>query len=304
VVYEEQDLISAVRQAEIQYENAVLQRDELNAQHRDIKEKMVDLDEKIEALEAEKIDRSVIEPLQKQRDALSPISDERLRQAENAITLAKISLKSAQDRGQESQGALYAEAAGVVTGGNVAAGAVATGAQPAVIIQDMANLKVVVSLGKYDAEKVQLGQQAKVTAGGRVYDGAVTFIDPVAKRAIGTGAGETTLGVEINIQEKYPELKVEFDVDVDILVGESAQGVIVPIESVKLEKGNRHLVYVLKDQMIEEREVTLGLQSTMETEIMEGLAPGEVVVLNPSNKIAHGVRATDHGEASRYAEGQ
>lgn len=304
VVYEEQDLASAVRQAEVQYENAVLQRDELYAQHQKIKDKIKELEDKINALKAEKVDPSVIESLEMQRDALVPISDERLRQAENAITLAKITLQSARDRMKQNQSVLYAEAKGVVTSVNVAAGAISTGAQPAIIIQDLAHLKVVVSLGRYDAQKVQLGQRAKVRAGGKAYTGEVSFIEPVAKRALTTGAGETTLGIEINIAEENPELKVEFDVDVDILVGEITQGVIVPIESVKLEKGNRNLVYVLKDNVIEEREVTVGLQSTMETEILEGLAPGELVVLNPSNKIAHGVRVTAQGGGGGDAKGK
>ncbi len=304
VTYETQDLDTAVRQAEIQYENAVLQRDDLYSQKEDMDEKIAELDEQIEALEAENIDKSVIDPLEKQRDALMPISEERIRQAENAVVSAKLSVDTARENLRKNESSIVAEGDGVVTAVNVVEGAMDAGAQPALVVQDIEKLKAVVSLGKYDAEKVQLGQEVVIKGGGQTYEGKVSFIDPVAKKSMGANGGETSLEVQIDILEEAPELKIEFEADVDILVGEIDNGVIIPLESIKVEKGNKNLVYVLEGNVVRERSVETGLQSAVAVEIITGVKSGERVILNPSTQIVEGIRAADATEGEKHVKGQ
>lgn len=293
VRYETQDLESTVRQAQIQYDNAVLQRNELENQNKSISDKIGELNETIRDLEEEGADKSVIKQLEQQRDALTPISSERLKQAENSVTLAKISLDSAKDKLSQNQSTLKAEVSGVVTSVNVVEGAMGNVSQPAVVVQDIENLKAIVALGKYDADKIELGQEALIKGGGAVYTGVVAFIDPVAKKSVGAAGGETSLEIQINILEKAPKLRVEFDVDLDILIGESNNVVKVPLESVKIEKGNKNIVYVVEDNVAKERTVTTGLQTATEIEILTGIKAGEKVILNPSTQIKDGITVVE-----------
>ena len=157
-----------------------------------------------------------------------------------------------------------------------------------VIVQDIENLKAVASLGKYDASKVKIGQEVIIKNGDKTYNGSISFIDPAAIKTVGISGSETTLAVEISILDKSPDLKIDFDVDVDILVGKVAGAIKIPSEALKVEKGGKNLVYVVEDNLVRERKVTIGSQSDTEVQITKGISKGEKVILNPSTSILEG----------------
>lgn len=301
ITYETQDLITAVKQAQIQYDNAVLQRKDLVNQNNSIKSKISDLDSQISSLQGSSNpqDISRLEALKQQRSGLQPISNEKLKQADNAVELARISLNSAKQRAAENKASITAENDGVVTLVQATEGAVTNGMQPAIIVQDTEKLQAVASLGKYDANKVKLGQEVIVKSGSSKYNGKVSFIDPAATRALSPAGGETTLGIKIDIIDKAPELKIDFDVDVDILLGHVTNAVKVPAEAVRPAKGNKNYVYVVENGVAREREVTIGLQSDMEVEIKNGISPGEKVIMNPSASIIDGTQVREAVEGGR-----
>ncbi|KOA18827.1 putative efflux system component YknX [Clostridium homopropionicum DSM 5847] len=291
LTYETQDLSLTVKQAEIQYENAVLQRNDLYNQNKTVKDKIAELDKEIAQLEksSNQLDKTKLEALKQQRNSLSPISQEKLKQMDNAVNLAKISLDTARKNLQENKATIVAENAGVVTAVNGVVGAVSNGMQPVIVVQDTENLKVQVSLGKYDAKKVKLGQEVNIVDENSRYKGKVSLIDPAATKTQSMSGNETTLGAEIDVLDKAEELKIDFDVDVEILTGQVANVLKVPIESIKAEKGNKNLIYVLQGDIVKEKQVKTGIQSDTEIEIKEGINKGDKVILNPSASIIDGI---------------
>jgi HlyD family secretion protein len=291
VTYEAQDLASTVSQAKIQYDNAILQKKDVYNQNGNIKSKIADFDKQILALEKSlnPTDKAKLETLKQQRSALSPISEEKLKQADNSVKLAELSLTSAKQRLSENKSTIVAENAGVVTTMNAIEGAVGNGMQAVVIVQDVENLKAIASLGKYDANKVKVGQEVTIKSGINSYKGNISFIEPAAKKTVGVAGSATTLGVEITILDKAPALKIDFDVDVDILVESVANAVKIPAEALKVEKGGKNLVYVIEDNVAREKKVRIGTQSDTEVQITEGIKNGEKVVLNPSTSIKEGI---------------
>lgn len=291
LTYETQDLSLTVKQAEIQYENAVLQRNDLYNQNKTIKDKIAELDKEIAQLEksTNQLDKTKLEALKQQRNALSPISQEKLKQTDNAVNLAKISLDTARKNLQENKATIVAENAGIVTAVNGVVGAATNGMQPVIVVQDTENLKVQVSLGKYDAKKVKLGQEVNIIDADNPYKGKVSFIDPAATKTQSMSGNETTLGAEMDVLDKAQGLKIDFDVDVEILTGQVANVLKVPIESIKSEKGNKNLIYVLEGDIAKEKQVKTGIQSDTEIEIKEGINKGDKVILNPSASITDGI---------------
>lgn len=295
LTYETQDLTLTVQQAQIQYDNAILQKEDLYNQSKIIKEKISDMDKQISTLEksTNQMDKAKLETLKQQRSSVTPISDEKLKQADNAVSLAKISLDMAKQNLSKSQSSIIAENDGVVTALNAVDGAANNGMQPVVVVQDIENLEAIVSLGKYDANKVKVGQEVIIKGGDKIYKGKVNFIDPAAKKVSSIAGNDTTLGVEVAILEKAPELKIDFDVDIDILIGEVDNALKVPVESVKFEKGNKNLVYVLENGIVKEKSVEIGLQSDTDMEIKSGISKGEKVILNPSTSIKDGTKVKE-----------
>jgi HlyD family secretion protein len=306
VQYEGVDTSIAVKQAQIQYDNAVLAKQIQINTNNDINNRMQDLDRQLTALDVQ-IEEAGKNPqqeavriltlgtqrtqLKQARDALkAPFSPEQLRQSDNAIALAKINFDNAKQTLSKSQDKLTAETDGVVTAVNILQGATSMpSAQPAIIVQNLESLKVLVSVGKYDANRVQLDQEAIVKSGGKEYKGKVSFIDPAAKKTVSAAGAETSLGIEVDILDSPTGLKIDFDADVDILLGQVNSVVKAPAESVRTNKDGKAFVYVIEGNKAVEKEVKLGLQSDTELQIIEGVKSGDRVILNPGETIKNGV---------------
>jgi len=295
VTYETQDLASTVSQAQIQYDNAILSKRDLYNQNNSIKNKIADLSNEIAILEKSftPTDKAKLESVKQQKSALSPISNEKLKQADNSVRLSEISLISAKQRVAENKSTIVAENAGVVTDLNAIEGSIGNGMQAVVIVQDLVNLKATASLGKYDATKVKIGQEVTIKSGNSIYKGSILFIEPAAKKTVGVTGSETTLGIEISIIDSAPALKIDFDVDVDILVEKVADAIKIPSEALKVEKGGKNFIYVVEETIVHERNVNVGTQSDTEVQVTKGVKTGEKVILNPSTSIKEGTKVKE-----------
>ncbi|MFA9398178.1 MAG: efflux RND transporter periplasmic adaptor subunit [Clostridiaceae bacterium] len=294
VEYETQDIQSSVDQAQIQYNNAVLQRDDLYAQNDKINAQIKDLDEEIASLEKSEDPQDAQTLISKstQRDSMSSMSDASLKQADNSVKLAEISLNSAKKNLSNNVTSIVSENEGVVTSLNVVVGGYGNVAQPVITVQNTLNLKAEIALGKYDAEKIALGQEVILSNGDKEYKGTVSFIEPAASNSTSL-VGGVSLGAEIDILEEDANLKINFPVDVDILVGKEESVLKVPAEALKTLKGNQDVVYVLENGIIHEKEVITSIQSDMEVGISEGINEGDKVVLNPSTTVIEGAKAIE-----------
>ncbi len=301
VTYDQQDLNTQVKQAEIQYNNALLQKQDLVNQNNDIKNKIAEYDKNIKEINAkiEKIkdDPFEIDSLQilnqdkatqeQKKAALAPISDTKIQQADNSISSAKLTLDNANSNLSKGVSSITADIDGVVTVLNVAEGAIGNIQQAAVTVQNVANLKVTLSLSRYDAAKVSIGQDAVIKNNGKEYKGKVSYISPTAEVAKTSTSGEANLSVDINITDVNPELKIGFEADVDILLNEAKDVIKVPTESLKTDKNGKSVIYIVEDDKAVEKEVTKGIQSDTEVQV-EGVATGAKVILNPTDTIKDG----------------
>lgn len=236
---------------------------------------------------------SSINNLKAQKLQLQPSTDSKLKQLDNAIELAKVNLDAAKQKIDKNQDSIVAEFDGVVTAVNAVEGAVGNTGQIAVTVQDLDNLKGVVSVGKYDAPKLKVGQSAVIKNNGKEYKGVVTKIDPIAQKTTSTSGTDITLSLDVNITDKPEGLKVDFETDIDILLSEADGSIKIPIESIKSDKTGRSYVYVIDGEKAVEKNVKIGIQSDTDAQITEGIEAGQKVILNPSIAIKNGVLVKD-----------
>jgi HlyD family secretion protein len=312
VKYDTPDLNSSVKQAQIQYDNAVLtKQSEVNANNdmsskmADLDKQIADLDAKISAAEASKNpqDAANVSALQSQslqlkqtRDSLKlPFSNEQLKQADNSIALAKITVDSSNTNLAKNSDSITADFDGVVTAVNAVVGSTGNPAMAAITIQDLSNLKGVISVGKYDAAKLSLGQTAIIKTQNNQYNGKVSFIDPAAKQTVSASGTDSSLNVEIDITNPGSDLKVGFDNDVDILLGEANNVLKVPVEAIKTDKNDKNYVFVVQGNKAYQKEVKLGIQSDTDVQIISGVNEGDSVILNPSASIQDGSFVKESG---------
>lgn len=318
ITYEVEDLNTIVKQAEIEYNNAILQKQDLqkqngeinnninnkNAEVVDIEKRIEDINNKIRALqnssdpsissqvEGFEWQKSTLEQqktiLVKEKNTIYPISKEKLKQAENTVNLAKLTLDTAKKNLSKSVDRVVAENDGVVTNLNATEGAMANMAKPLIVVQNTENLKVVISVGKYDANNINLNQSAVIKNQKKQYEGKISYIAPAAEKSQDPTSGDTTLTVDIDIEDKNPDLKIDFDVDVDILLGEAREVKKVPTECIMTDKKSKNFIYTINNNKVVEREVKLGIESDNEAEIISSAAVGEEVILNPTDNIKNG----------------
>lgn len=305
VKYDTPDLNTSVKQAQIQYDNAVLGKqseinanNDMNSKMTDLDNQIADMDSKISTAQASKNpqDAASVPALQSQRAQLKqtrdslkvPFSDEQLKQADNSIALAKIALDSAKTNLSKNTDSITADFDGVVTAVNAIVGAIGNPSMVAVTVQDLSSLKGVISVGKYDAAKLSVGQDAIIKTQNNEYKGKVSYMDPAAKQTVSASGTDSTLNVEIDIQNPGTDLKAGFDTDVDILLGEANNVLKVPVEAIKTDKNDKNYIYIVQGKKAVEREVKLGIQSDTDVQITSGASEGDSVILNPSASLHDG----------------
>lgn len=142
-------------------------------------------------------------------------------------------------------------------------------------------LRITAQVDEEDIPQVQPGQLALIKADafpGRVLHGEVAEItpkgDPISKN----------YRVRIALPRDTP-LLVGMTTEVNIVTRERADALLVPAGSVR-DGG----LWIAEDGRAKRRYVTVGIAGDEMTEIVEGLAPGELVVLDPPDDLEEGAR--------------
>jgi len=294
VTFDTSDLDSAVKQAQISYNNAQLQYNELLSKKDTIDKNIKDSDNTISQLESNPATASsqALISAKQSRGQLTAVSDNQVKQAQNAVDLAKIQLDSTQNKVANTPGKITADFDGTVTALNLVEGAVASPGAAALNLMDLQSLKVSISLGKNDSEKVNVGSKVIIHGTEGDQEGTVSFLNPVAEKDSSNplASGEVSLRGEITPSGEVKGLKAGFDVDVDILLGEKQGALSIPAEALKAGKGGKYYVYVDENGITKEKEVTVGLQTETDVEITSGLNASEEVILNPNESIVDGTK--------------
>ena len=95
-----------------------------------------------------------------------------------------------------TESGIVAEFDGVVTEMNVVEGKTPVVGDQLFKLESTEDVKVSISVSKYDLEKLKVGQKATVTIGGMVYDGEVSKIDKMATK---NSSGASVVGTDIKI---------------------------------------------------------------------------------------------------------
>jgi len=108
--------------------------------------------------------------------------------------------------------------------------------------------------------------------------------------------GKATVKVRIALKEKDPRIVPDMGVTVSFLEqapdsdDEPRTGVRIPAEAL-VERDGQALVFVLgDDDRVSERQVQATASTGSTRDITSGLAPGELVVLDPPEELADGDR--------------
>ena len=159
------------------------------------------------------------------------------------------------------------------------------------------DLEVVVDLLSTDAVKVAAGARALIENWGRPgqLEGRVTRVEPYAFTKVSAlGVEEQRVNVRVGIDSqkaRAQRLGHGFRVETRIVVADLADVVRVPISALFRDAG-RWTVFVVEDGRAVSRGIEIGHMNDEHAEVRDGLAPGDAVIVYPSDRVAEGTRVT------------
>ena len=148
-------------------------------------------------------------------------------------------------------------------------------------------IREVVKVDEEDIPRVVVGQKALLRTDslpGRLFDGEVADItpkgDPVSR----------SYRVRVRLADAAAvdagPLRTGMTMDVNLIVSRRENALLVPSRALK---GNA--VWVLEHGRVQRREVKKGVSGAERSEIVSGLAEGELAVLSPAESLRDGQRA-------------
>lgn len=142
-----------------------------------------------------------------------------------------------------------------------------------------------------DAITLEEGNDVDIIFEDFIYKGRIKKIYPKAYNKVSDlGIVQKRIKIDIEILDTDTKLILGQEVDVDFIVKKLSDVIRVKKEYV-YDSDTKHFVLLLSDGIIEEREVTLGLEGEDYYEIQSGLSAGEQVITNLSEDITIGTKA-------------
>ena len=218
-------------------------------------------------------------------------------QADN-MQSARITAEEAAEKLAKGQEGVKAEFGGIVTkiatmsssanasaGGGLLEGATVSEGTELFTIESNQQVKVDISITKYDLAKIAVGQKADITIADQKYEGEVTKINKVAAN---NSQGSPVVGVEVHINN--PDSGIYLGVEAQVVIHtNSAQDVItLPVEIVNTDR-NGDFCYVVENGVVTMRRITTGISSDTDVEVTDGLKEGDLVVYDMTGSVTEGM---------------
>lgn len=158
-------------------------------------------------------------------------------------------------------------------------------------------VQVRVAVPESRLKQVAVGQRARITGaafGEDYYTGTVVSL---GKSAYTAPSGGTVVDAVIALDATDPSLRCGLTAKAGICVERVENGLVVPYACLQEEEDGDAYVYVLRDARAVRCAVTVGEELADGALVTEGVAAGDVLITNPDDVPADGVRVT-RGEAN------
>jgi HlyD family secretion protein len=217
------------------------------------------------------------------------IAEFELQQAQAAL----IRVKPSADSSPPSQFEIHSPIDGIVLRVFQESAAVVIAGTPLVEVGNRHDMEIVIDVLTTDAVKIDPGDEVLLEhwGGDRTLQAKVRRIEPAAFTKISAlGVEEQRVNVIADFAEELPANSVigdGFRVEARIVVWRNEKTKKIP-SSALFRSGDDWYVYVDEGDIARKKRVTIGRRSDFESEILDGLAEGQRVVLYPSDQVADG----------------
>lgn len=208
--------------------------------------------------------------------------------AQTALQQAHASLAMAQAR--LDQTVIRASVDGTLIGRSVEPGDVAQPGKELMVLAPVGETQVIAQIDEKNLSQLKLGQKAVGSADAypkERFAAELFYINP------GIDALRGSVEVKLRVANPPDYLRQDMTVSVDIEVARRANTVVIPAETVFDAGTDQPWVMAVEGHRLVRKPVKLGLKGEGYVEVLEGVAPGEVVIstAGPAVKPGQRVRA-------------
>ena len=206
-------------------------------------------------------------------------------QAKASYESTQLTQQDTIDKLEAAKEGVKADFNGVVTEVAVVEGATVTAGTKMVTMANLDDVQVALSVSKSDLPKIAVGQKVDISINGKAYDGEVTKISGNAtKNSNGVAVVETIIKVT--------------NPDNDIILGVEATNkihaekadntIVLPYEYIQTDAEGDY-VYVVENGVVTRKNVTVGISTSTEAQVIEGLSEGDEVISSDVSMLTEGM---------------
>ncbi len=199
--------------------------------------------------------------------------------AQTALEQARASLRMTQARLDYT--VIRAPVDGTLIGRSVEPGNIVQPGKELMLLAPAGETQVVVQIDERNFAQLALRQQALGSADafpGRRFAAELVYINP------GIDALRGAVEVKLKVPDPPDYLRQDMTVSVDIEVARSANAVVIPTDAVRDAAGAQPWVLAVKERRATRQPVKLGLRGDGRVEVLQGVAPGDLLI--PSTNAA------------------
>ena len=186
---------------------------------------------------------------------------------------------------------IHAQVDGIVQTREVEPGDLVQPGRTLLTIARSGSSEILLPLDEKNLAPIELGQAARIITDAypdRVLPARVSFIAPSVDTARGT------IDVHLDLLEPADFLRQGMTVSVNIETGRREQALVLPNDALRARDGTRAQVLRVNDGVVERVGVRLGMLGTALSEVSEGLAAGDLVLIGDAEE---GQRVRVHEQA-------
>lgn len=225
--------------------------------------------------------------LKESDSAIEQEYDEKLaavHQAEADLAFAQVNVKRLEN--VENYRRIVAPFSGVITRRSVDVGSLVTsGSQELFAITQTDTLRMTIWVPQVYADDVKAGQEVSVR---QIESPNIIHTARIEHLAGALDPVNRSRQVDITLPNGDAKLLPGSYVEIAINVVGKLSPLIVPVNTLVVDQAGTHVVTVDNDSRVAFRQVTLGRDFGREIEILDGIAPGEVLVASPSDALVAG----------------
>jgi RND family efflux transporter MFP subunit len=199
-----------------------------------------------------------------------------------------LSEDQAKDELTKANQGIIADFDGIVTSLNIEEGAMVPEGTRLLVVESYDDLKVAVTISKYDIGKIELGQKANISVAGNEYSATVSKINKMAETE---GTDKPEILVELHIENPNDKIYMGLEADATIVTNELADVLTIPSIAVYTDDEGVYC-YVIENGAIDKKYFTKGIEGDNLVEVKDGLTEGVTVITDAITDDSIGKKAS------------